>query len=220
MTTPAVPADWRYQPERHDQEGSPKTLPQSSIASYSPPFAESRQKGGKLAISAFARDLTDLGTASRHSYKVFLRLEGVTSTQGRSFVSVGFPRDVETENVYTRLLEIARLRSGWDGRGAPEPSATAVIRALDVVAALEENPAASFDRVIPDANGGVGFVFLGRRSTAGRLDRYASIDCSNSGRTMLVLVDRAKRSHVVREIETARQALSDALVEIDTFLTT
>ena len=169
------------------------------------------------APSAFAlAGPSDQGTAPLHGYNVFLGSQGVTSTKGRSFVMVGLSQDVEGGDPYARLLQIARLRSDWDGRGAPEPSAISVIRALEVVAAMEDTPSATFDRLIPDANGGIGFVFLGEKPG----ERYASIDCSNSGQMMLVLVDRRKRSHVVRELEAERQALSDAFAEIDAFLET
>lgn len=224
MTTEAVPTDWKYQPTWQRGRESSKAQPSRK---YEEDFADRLGVAYGLVVHSTSADSGALHWVPLHEVS-HTRVDASSLTLGfvvsahdsiaRFRPSVA--RD-ESVNLYFRLGELAQLRSNWNGRGGAAPSAVAVISALEVVGALEESPAKTLNRVIPDANGGIGFVFLQppTSSKGAARKRYASIDCSNSGRTMLVLADRDNKKHVVSTLIADREGISAALEEIDAFLT-
>jgi hypothetical protein len=77
------------------------------------------------------------------------------------------------EAVTERLESLATIGSNWDSYGAPAPNSRALTNAYRVLGMLNLFDLTSA-KIIPSAEGGVGFCFV-------RGDRYADIELSNDG---------------------------------------
>jgi hypothetical protein len=107
------------------------------------------------------------------------------------------------------LDELSQLNDGWDSYDAPKPNLAARESARHVLEILNGHnrlPTA----VVPSAEGGVGFAF------SGKANRYADIECLNSGEMLAVISDRVSEPEVwTIGIEST---LADTIERISTFL--
>ena len=109
------------------------------------------------------------------------------------------------EESRTKLSRLGGLDTGWDGFKAEPPSREALKQAgcvLRILHDIEFRP----DRIDASAEGGITFAFL-----AG--NRYADIECFNSGEILAVTSDRISEPTVweVTSTESAIQAASERL---------
>jgi hypothetical protein len=71
------------------------------------------------------------------------------------------------------ILALRNLHHGWDSYDAPPPNETAIRKALHILSLLDWTDLL-IARILPSAEGGVGFCFI-------RGDRYADLECANDG---------------------------------------
>lgn len=87
-----------------------------------------------------------------------------------------------------KLRQMGRLARDWDSYGAEPPANCAIASARLACEVLHEigfEPA----RIAPSAEGGVGICFLNG-------DKYADIECFNTGEILAVISDRRDRREV------------------------
>jgi hypothetical protein len=110
---------------------------------------------------------------------------------------------------YKRLSRLAALENDWDSYGAEAPSRVSIDTArniLDVLAGADFEPTS----VDPSAEGGVCLSFR-------RGNRYADIECFNSGE-ILAVTSSGGDDTCVWEIRGFDQHLENALSKIRTFV--
>lgn len=107
--------------------------------------------------------------------------------------------------VAAKLKQLSRLSAGWDGLGAPAPSATAVLAAADILRACAHGQLVPTG-VVPSAEGGIGVTF--RRGSL-----YADIECFNDG-DILAAFDRGTGTPEVWPVGPDDRAIRAALDEI------
>ncbi len=109
-----------------------------------------------------------------------------------------------------QLDKLKDLQFGWDGYDAEPPNDISFAWARKVLGALMEfdfEPA----RIVASAEGGVAFIFT-------RQDRYADIECLNSGALVAVMYD-SQSEPVVWRVSPDSQSIKEALEKICAFLT-
>lgn len=112
----------------------------------------------------------------------------------------------ELNNTFEKLKN---LSSGWDSYDAAPPNSTALARARNVFALLLE---INFEptRITASVEGGIGFIFT-------RQDRYADIECLNSGNLVAVTyINQAEP--VVWSVKTDSSGIKETLEKIRAFL--
>jgi hypothetical protein len=88
----------------------------------------------------------------------------------------------------TTLEGLRNLSPSWDSYDAPVPEAAAFRQAgaaLEILNDLDLRP----DRITPSAEGGIAFVFA-------REERYADLECLNTGEILAVKCDRGGEPEV------------------------
>jgi len=109
-----------------------------------------------------------------------------------------------------QLDKLKDMKFGWDSCNAEPPNNTSLAKAREVLGALME-----FDlepsRITASVEGGVGFIFT-------RQDRYADIECLNSGALVAVMYD-SQSEPVVWRVSPDSQSIKEALEKICAFLT-
>ncbi|HYM10162.1 MAG TPA: hypothetical protein VEU62_05505 [Bryobacterales bacterium] len=104
-----------------------------------------------------------------------------------------------------RLAELSRLSPDWDSYGAEPPSHVAIAASRRILGALRRR-AMLPTRILASAEGGVGICFV-------EGDRYAHIECLNSGDISAVMY-QARGDPTVWEIPDDEQSLSKSLEDI------
>ncbi len=110
---------------------------------------------------------------------------------------------------YRKLDELANLPENWDSYGAEPPNNLAISlahKALDVLTEMNFRPS----RVTPSVENGIGISFIFE-------DKYADIECFNTGEVLAVISD-GKEIPDVWEVELTRQGLKSAVGKIRVFL--
>jgi hypothetical protein len=113
-------------------------------------------------------DTNAIGPASQD-----FRQKGETAFLNAVENSVYWSKTILQRKAFSRIAELAGLKSNWDSYGAPAPNQTAVgnsIRVLTLMAPFDLSAA----NIMASAEGGIGFCF-----TNG--NRYADIELSNDG---------------------------------------
>ena len=105
----------------------------------------------------------------------------------------------------SRLADLGHLQNNWDSYGAPRPNAVA-LGAADRILKLMRPSDLLVAKIVPSAEGGVGFCFSAE-------DRYADIECSNSGDFLSVRYV-GKATPTLIEIDGTDRSLERALDEI------
>jgi len=108
--------------------------------------------------------------------------------------------EVEIEN---RLLYLANLPSNWDSYGSDAPSSTAVHSAIAIASTFIRLGLIP-DAVTPSPEGGIALCFV-------RNDRYADIECFNSGETLAVRysVDEDPKAWAIKPGDAASESTVD-----------
>jgi hypothetical protein len=114
------------------------------------------------------------------------------------------------ERAKRQLRELENLRPNWDSYGAEPPSARAR-NAAERILNLLESKSVCPTRIVPSSEGGVGICFV-----AG--DRYADIECLNSGEILAVTYIGTEEPHVW-EIEPQESEIKQAIEQIRAHIT-
>lgn len=110
------------------------------------------------------------------------------------------PLQVKMDAYMTRLNSLINEPVDWDGNGAESPNEVSVSNGRRVLGILNEM-AFEPTGVAPSAEGGVGISFV-------RGNKYADIECFNSGELWAVVSDRVHTPDVWRvEVSTIRASL-------------
>ncbi len=104
-----------------------------------------------------------------------------------------------------QLIELTKLKDGWDSYGAPAPNATAIEKAYRILNFLEGSDFMTI-RILPSAEGGVGICFLSG-------DHYADLECSNDGEVIGVR-HIGKQVPTLVETDGSDTSIRNALEEI------
>lgn len=161
------------------------------------PLAMRWMAAGVLAASAF----------------VFFRADA-SSTEVRSVVPPSTPPTGLMET--SQRLDYLTSAPAWSGIEAPNPIAFKGAR--QILKALEAGGGPIPERVVPDASGGISFLFFsGTPLTGGARPRYAAITAANDGRISAVTHDRVAG---VTETRSAQNAAAQraAIRRIQKFL--
>jgi hypothetical protein len=87
--------------------------------------------------------------------------------------SVFWHRTCLFQRTYSKLYDLATLKSNWDSYGAPSPNQIAFDNALRILKFMKASDLEAMN-VVPSAEGGIGLCFK-------RTDRYADIEALNDG---------------------------------------
>ncbi len=104
-----------------------------------------------------------------------------------------------------QLDSMSFLGPNWDSYGADAPSETSRTVAARILGLLE-SVAFPPARIVPSAEGGVGFCFA-------EGDRYADIECLNSGE-ILGAIYRGREEPKVWELEGTEQSIKQAIQQL------
>jgi hypothetical protein len=108
----------------------------------------------------------------------------LASRQGSSFIR----RMMIAWQMREKLLEAARVPHDCDSLCAEPPNRSAVAIAADVLASLVRSDLVP-DGILPSAEGGIAICFV-------QGDKYADIECLNSGEVLAVTSTRHERPYV------------------------
>ena len=147
---------------------------------------------------AYYRPVSNGGTMTQSDYLTLLDIKPFFRSE---FVQV----KARFERLREQLESSAGVSANWDSYGAEAPSAVAITNARRVLVRLESRsllPA----RIVPSAEGGIGFCFLEE-------DKYADIECLNSNETLAVKY-RGQEQPDVWEIGSSDDSLLEAIERI------
>lgn len=128
--------------------------------------------------------------------------EGLLDTLGHSMF---WADTVLRSSGQAKLISLANLRSNWDSYGAPAPNERAFRNATRILNHMNASDLA-WVRIIPSAEGGVGFCFS-------KDDKYADIESSNDGEIIGVRYVGMQRPTVI-ETDGTDLGIESALEEI------
>ncbi len=104
-----------------------------------------------------------------------------------------------------QLIPITYLKPNWDSYGAEPPNEKARTKAAQILSNLEV-AALLPTRLVPSAEGGVGFCFV-------EADRYADIECLNTGE-ILAAMYCGQQDPDVWEIDHSSESIQAAIEQI------
>lgn len=120
---------------------------------------------------------------------------GSPALAGQAPVCTQHPKPTDSEwcaSAKCVLQQLAELTSGWDGYGAEPPVATSICKAKQIIEALGVLSLAP-SNIVASVEGGVAITFR-------RKDKYADIECLNSGEVLAVTSD-GRNEPAVWEVE-------------------
>jgi hypothetical protein len=119
-------------------------------------------------------------------------------------------KDRELLKAQLKVIEhLQRLPMGWDGCNAESPNKNSVIRAQSILVHLFRMKFLP-DKVTPSVENGVGISFI-------QGDKYADIECFNTGEILAVTSDQQCPPQVW-EVENSPQEITSALRKIRDFI--
>jgi hypothetical protein len=111
--------------------------------------------------------------------------------------------------LFNRLEKMRSLGNNWDSYGAVAPNARAIFYAQEILSSLMHRDLHP-DRVNPSVENGVTFSFS-------RGDRYADIECFNSGEVLAVTTDGVDEPDVW-SVSVTKEEVSHTIERIRAFL--
>jgi hypothetical protein len=176
-----------------------------------------RKTQGRVNYGHFFHNIVIVGRPG--NYRPADGFSGLPGKRGKSSrnshsspqsIGTNTTKDRELLKTQLKLIEnLQRLPKGWDGYNAESPNQNSVIRSQFILMHLFRMKFLP-DKITPSVENGVGISFI-------QGDKYADIECFNTGEILAVTSDR-QAAPQVWEVSNRPQEITSALRKIRDFI--